>query len=116
MMTWEELRRRIADVDAKELDRWVEKRWVRPDGQPGAYFFREIDVARARLIAEMRELQIGDEALPLVLSLLDQLYAARRQLHLLREAIATQPDQVRSALLGAVLSSTDEERPVRIEQ
>jgi hypothetical protein len=46
---------------------------VRPDGNAGHYEFREIDVARVRLIQELRnELQINEAALPIVLSLLDQ--------------------------------------------
>jgi hypothetical protein len=105
MMTLNELRRSFADLDAAELDRWIDNRWIRPEGRPGAYVFHEIDVARARLVAELRELAIDDEALPLVLSLLDQLYGVRRQMKLLYKAINAQPEEVRRALLVAVSAS-----------
>lgn len=102
MITHDELLRSLANLDAAELDRWIERHWVRPEGSPGVYAFRGIDVARTRLVAELRELEIGDEALPLVLSLLDQLYAVRRSIRLLQEAIRTQPEEVQQALLVAV--------------
>ncbi len=105
MMTLNELRRSFADLDAAELDRWIDNRWIRPEGRPGAYVFHEIDVARARLVAELRELAIDDEALPLVLSLLDQLYGVRRQMKLLYAVINAQPDDVRRAFLVAVRAS-----------
>ena len=53
----------------------------------------------------MRELAIDDEALPLVLSLLDQLYGVRRQMKLLYKAINAQPEEVRRTLLVAVRAS-----------
>ena len=60
---------------------------VRPDKSAGGYTFREIDVARARLILEMRdEMEISEDALPVVLLLLDQLYDLRRQMRDLNNA------------------------------
>ena len=41
-----------------------------------------------RLIVELREqMQVNDEALPIVLSLLDQLYEARRRMRRVRDAL-----------------------------
>ncbi|MBP2305233.1 hypothetical protein GBZ48_00235 [Azospirillum melinis] len=102
IITLNELRRSFADLDAAELDRWIGNRWIRPEGRPGAYVFHEIDVARVHLIVELREMAIDDEALPLVLSLLDQLYGVRRQMKLLYKAIDAQPEEVRQTLLVAV--------------
>src|SRR4051812_40099272 len=97
-ITLNDLRRRFADIDAADLDRWIENGWVRPDALSGAVLFREIDVARVRLIAELRyDLAVDEEAVPLVLSLLDQLYGLRRQIRLMREVIAVQPDEIRQA-------------------
>ena len=62
---------------------------VRPEGGPGAWRFREIDVARVRLIVELRqEMWVEERTLPLVLSLLDQLYDARRAMRRLGAAMA----------------------------
>jgi chaperone modulatory protein CbpM len=42
---------------------------------------------------------VEEETIPLVLSLLDQLYALRRQMNALTAAIREQPDDVRQAIL-----------------
>ncbi len=85
-----------------DLERWIANQWVRPDGQAGAYVFREIDIARVSLILELRdELQIDEDALPVVLSLMDQVYDLRRRLRRLGDAIATiAPEDVRRDLAG----------------
>ena len=63
----------------EDLERWIAKAWVRPDGGPGAYVFHDIDVARVLLIRELRDdLEVNEAALPVVLLLLDQLYDLRR--------------------------------------
>jgi chaperone modulatory protein CbpM len=69
-------------LQRSDLERWISNDWVRPDGDQGRYLFHEIDIARVRLIHELRDdLHVNEEALPVVLSLLDQLYALRRRLH-----------------------------------
>ena len=77
-------------VAETEITRWVELTWLRPDGSPGGWLFREMDVARVRLIAELRSLRMDDDAMPVVLSLLDQLYAARRRMRLLLEGVGVE--------------------------
>jgi chaperone modulatory protein CbpM len=77
----------ISGLKRQDLERWIANAWVRPDKAAGGYVFREIDVARARLILEMRdEMEISEDALPVVLSLLDQLYDLRRQMRDLNNA------------------------------
>jgi chaperone modulatory protein CbpM len=89
MITIETLCLRVQRITPPELEEWIARAWIRPDGEPGVYLFRPIDEARVRLILELRhELRIDDEALPLVLSLLDQLYAERRHIGRMRDAIA----------------------------
>ncbi len=92
MITIETLCVRLGGANPVEVEQWVARAWVRPDGAPGQYLFHPIDEARARLILELRELHVGDDALPLVLSLLDQLYAARRHMRRVRDAIALGAD------------------------
>ena len=101
MITIDTLRVQVRGLAEGDLQRWIDNAWVRPDGEPGRYLFREIDVARVRLILELRdEMQVNEEALPVVLSLLDQLYALRRQARQLTEAVEqTVPDEVRRDLL-----------------
>jgi chaperone modulatory protein CbpM len=61
------------------------------------------------MISDRRhDLEIVEETMPLVLSLLDQMYALRRQVWALTGAIRQQPDQIRSEIL-ATLRTADEE-------
>lgn len=101
MITIETVVLTVAGLDRAELEHWIASAWVRPEGAAPAWRFREIDVARVRLLVELRhELRIDDEAMPVVLSLLDQLYATRRQVRRLGEALrAVAPKEVRRAVL-----------------
>jgi chaperone modulatory protein CbpM len=99
---------RTVRVDEAELRYWIESGWVLPEGTPGQWVFHEVDVARVRLIAEIRhDLAIDDGAVPVVLSLLDQLYGLRRELQALCGAVAAQPSSVRDAIAAAI---SDRER------
>lgn len=82
MITLELLCEQVSGLEADVLRDWVLAGYVRADTQPeGFLHFQEIDVARVRLILDLREnLALNDDALPVVLSLLDQLYALRRRL------------------------------------
>jgi chaperone modulatory protein CbpM len=81
MITIAMLHEAIGDLDEYELRDWIARRWVRPEEGDDGYGFEDIDVARVRLISALRhDLQIDMQTLPVVLSLLDQLHDARRQL------------------------------------
>jgi chaperone modulatory protein CbpM len=78
----------IAGLHREDLERWIDNDWVRPGGRAGAYVFFDIDVERVRLIQDLRhDMQIDEEALPVVLMLLDQVYDLRRRMRELGEAI-----------------------------
>ena len=98
MLTIEQVIAEI-DVDQGQIVSWIERRWVLPSGPEGAYLFDEADVARVRLIAELRrDLEVGEEAMPLVLRLLDQIYTLRRALNELQEAVKDLPDDARATV------------------
>ena len=105
MITIETLCVQVAGLAPADLRRWIELSWVRPDGGPDGYLFHDIDVARVRLIVELREqMQVGEEALPVVLSLLDQLYEARRRMRCVRDALEqAAPPELREDLRREVL-------------
>jgi chaperone modulatory protein CbpM len=89
----------VHDLAPVDLDRWIENAWVRPEGRPGAWAFHDIDVARIRLIVELRDhLEVNEAALPTVLSLVDQVYAMRRRLQRLNAALAEEPPELREML------------------
>ncbi len=104
MITIDILCRTVAGLQPAEVEQWIGNAWLHAEGAPGQYSFREIDVARVRLIQELRhDLGVDDEALPVVLSLVDQLYATRRQMQRLRRAVeVAAPDEVRQAILSAL--------------
>jgi chaperone modulatory protein CbpM len=101
MITIETLTHTVSGLNLDDLRRWIDYSWVRPDGQPGHYRFHDIDVARLRLIVELRDdLGVDEAALPVVLSLLDQLYETRRHMIRLRAVIETVvPEDVRGRIL-----------------
>jgi len=94
---------RFPEVAPDELVLWVERRWVRAErDRDGAWRFTEMDVARVRLLVELRvTLEVTEELIPLVLSLIDQLYDARRAVRGLLDALEDQPADVREAVLAS---------------
>ena len=99
MITLEVLCRTVGGIEPDEIEQWIRERWVLPERAEGVYVFREIDVARVRLILEMkRDLAINEEAMPVVLGLLDQLYALRHRMRGLSTAIDALPAEIRQAL------------------
>lgn len=70
----------ITGVDQRTLVEFVERQWVSPGGAPGGANWDEEDVARIRLIRELKNnLGANDEAIPLILHLVDQLYCLRNK-------------------------------------
>lgn len=79
---------RLPEVDAERLQFWIAQEWVRPQLRNGEAVFQEIDVARLRLILDLQEtMEVGEGAMPVVLSLLDQLHETRRQMRRLCAAL-----------------------------
>jgi chaperone modulatory protein CbpM len=86
-----------------EVVTWVERGWVRPTQQDEAWTFEEIDVARLRLVRDLRyDMAVAEETMPLVLSLLDQVYDLRHRMQAIARAVETQDEAVRSAILAAL--------------
>ncbi len=103
MIGLDELTRRVAGLKRAELVRWIENRWVLPEEQEGRWVFHEVDIARVELILDIRrEFAVDDEAMVLVLGLLDQVYSLRRQLRRLCDALAAQPADIREAIRKAL--------------
>lgn len=98
MTTFEEIIH-LHRIQRVELTGWIEQRWVRPRETADGYLFDEVDEARIELISELRrDLMVEDDVLEVVLSLLDQLYATRRMLRTVEEALETLPEPVRAQI------------------
>jgi chaperone modulatory protein CbpM len=103
MIALDELLDRLRGLERRELARWVENRWVLPENHAGTWVFHEVDVARVELIFEIRrDFAVDDEAMPLVLGLLDQVYSLRRQMRRLCDAVAAQPEDIQQAIRKAL--------------
>lgn len=100
-------------MEATELTAWVERGWVQPEaGGEGGWVFQEVDVARVRLIHDLRrDLDVPEEAVPLVLSLLDQVYDLRSTLRGVIRAVGIQPREVQEAVLTELQTSEARSRP-----
>jgi chaperone modulatory protein CbpM len=96
MLSEQEVLRNVAGLRLETLRVWIDRGWLTPRRDREGYRFREIDIARVRLIREFStDLDIGDDAMDVILPLLDQLHGLRRQLHRLADAVNAQPEEVR---------------------
>jgi len=101
MISIETLLLEFHSLQPTDLDRWISNAWVKPERRAGTYQFHDIDIARIRLILELRDtLEVDEPALPTVLSLLDQVYEMRRDMRKLNEALAEVPPDIRTKLLA----------------
>jgi chaperone modulatory protein CbpM len=93
----------FSDLGEPELIAWVERGWVRPQQTGTGPIFHDIDIARIRLIHDMRVgMRIEDETIPMILSLLDQVYDLRAGLRAVLRAVDAQPAPLREAILAAI--------------
>jgi chaperone modulatory protein CbpM len=106
VIRFDELLIRFDGLERHELSRWIENRWVLPERHSETWVFHEVDVARVELILDIRrDFLVDDEAMPLVLSLLDQVYGLRRQMRRLCDAVACQSPEVQQAIRRALPST-----------
>jgi chaperone modulatory protein CbpM len=87
----------VPGLTEESLQAYVAAAWVRPVHEAGEPVFSEADLARLRLIQDLRDaLEVEERTVPLVLSLLDQLYSTRREL---RAVLRIVPDEVRARVM-----------------
>jgi len=102
MVNEQEVLLQVTSVSAAQLRIWVLEQWVRPVGGDAGLVFNEADIARVRLVSMLHnELEVDGEAIPVILSLIDQVHDLREQMRIILEAIDTQPPEIRSKLLEA---------------
>jgi chaperone modulatory protein CbpM len=88
-----------ANCQQHVLAAWVEAGWVIPTRTGGAWYFEEVDLARAQLIGDLqKDFGVNDEGVSLVLDLVDQLFGLRRTLRNLAGALQAQPENVRTGI------------------
>lgn len=101
-LTETELCERTGELTVRRLRLWVRNGWLAPAAGDKGPVFDEVDLARVRLVCQLKsDLNINDDAVPVVLSLIDQLHGVRRELRALAEALECQPAEVRRRILEA---------------
>jgi chaperone modulatory protein CbpM len=65
-------------LDTSTLNAWIEAEWLAPVTGQMTLLFSEADLARARLIQDLKlDFGVNDEGIAIVLHLLDQLHGLR---------------------------------------
>jgi len=102
MMAFDDLLATIPSLQRSDLEGWIRDELVAPQ-QDAGLSFSDMECARVRLICTLiYELEIDSGALPVVLSLLDQLYDTRQRLLSLTAAVALQDKAVQAAIISAL--------------
>lgn len=104
-MSWDEntVVARVERLTLRDLRLWVREGWVRPAVGSKGPVFDDLDVARLRLLCDLRkDMALPTDVIPTVLTLIDQLHRARRDLRLLASVLEEQPEDVRRAVASAL--------------
>jgi chaperone modulatory protein CbpM len=102
MMAIDDLLAAIANLQRSDLEDWIREELVAPQ-DAGTLLFSDMECARVRLICTLTyDLEIDAGTLPVVLSLLDQLYDTRQRLMSLSAAVAAQDKTVQTAVIAAM--------------
>jgi len=91
---------RVERVTLRDLRFWVREGWVRPAQGAAGLVFDKVDIARVRLLCDLKkDMLLPTDALPVVLALIDRLHQTRRELRALTQALEEQPDDVRRTVI-----------------
>ena len=90
-------------IDRVTLEDYIARQWLRPIPAETGWHFEDIDIARLELVCHLtQDIDINDEGMDVVLSLLDQLYGMRAHMRKLTHAIAQQPPEVQAEIMMLV--------------
>jgi chaperone modulatory protein CbpM len=103
MTSLDELLRLHGGLTTVHVERWVARGLLRPRDSGASWSFEQVDVARARLLAELGDdIGFDDDTVETVVYLIDQIHTLRGQLGLLARAIADQPPATQEAIAVAL--------------
>lgn len=86
-----------------QLASFVAADFVRPERVSTGYLFRPVDIARIELLCDLtHDLDLDETALGVVVTLLDQLHAARRERAALVNALSALPEDLHARILLAL--------------
>ncbi|MDF3607758.1 hypothetical protein PE067_17395 [Paracoccus sp. DMF-8] len=89
----------VPDLTPEQLDRYIRVGVIQPVQSDHGPVFRDIDIARLALIVDLADgYSLDDEALGLIMSLLDQLHGLRGDMRAILDAVAHEPPETRASL------------------
>ena len=105
----------VLSIEQAVCEAWVERQWLVPAaGSGGRRHFRQVDVARGRLLLDLeRSMGVNEEGIDIIVHLVDQFYGLRLTFGDLVSAINAQPEPVRRRILGHAEVHEDR-RPVAL--
>jgi chaperone modulatory protein CbpM len=90
----------VTRLTRQQLVGFIEGDLVQPERGDAGYVFRRVDIARLELLCDLsQDLDLDETALGIVLSLLDQLHAARQDLAAMARAIEALPEDLKARIL-----------------
>ncbi len=103
LFTEEQTIERVVLLTRTRLTAFVETEAVIPLRGAQGLAFQRSDIARLELLCELAEVyEIEEHAVAVMITLIDQLHAARQDARMLVEAIRAQPDTVRAQIASAL--------------
>lgn len=103
MISFDDLVAAMPALQRSDLEVWIREKLVVPRQEAETLLFTDMECARIRLICTLHyELEIDAGALPVILSLVDQLYDTRQRLLSLTAAVTAQDKNVQAAIIAAM--------------
>ena len=103
MMNEQEVLTRLEGLTRVRLQVCIRESWVNPAQTDAGPVFDDLDLARLRLISELiDDFSVGDDAVPIILSLIDQIHGLKRRMRMLDKAILTQGEAVRAEIAKCI--------------
>lgn len=101
----EETLRIVRRLDGGTLETLVRQQVVVPTQSAGGAVFSQADIARMELLCDLTEgFDLDEDLLGLLMSLIDQLHAARADLQRLSRAVDLEAAEVRQRILARITS------------
>lgn len=96
-LTEEETLAAVVRLDRARLSRFVRIEVVRPADAGGRVAYRRVDVARLELLCDLcDDFDLDDDALEIIMGLVDQLHGTRSDLVALMRALGEEEEEVRT--------------------
>jgi len=103
MITETEVIARFTQLNAQVLEHWIAAGWLKPHRDEKGFLFDDADIARTHLLCDLcYDMELRDEEMTMVLSLIDQLHSTRSLLRAMTAAVHSQPHEIREAILTTV--------------